>query len=135
MLHRIKDGQIANADDRADTVIGKALQMVDKIVAGEHLLRHRAGGHVLIADVAMQINHGRHHRLAGESDARCAGGDRQLAAPADCREAIVLDDERGVLDGAAVTGNEPPTFEHRQGAGRLAPDLRQSRQDQQQKGD
>jgi hypothetical protein len=39
-----------------------------------------------------------HHRLSGERDPRGAGGRRQIPFPADPGEAVVLDDERGVLD-------------------------------------
>ncbi len=69
----------------------------------------------------MRIDDRRHDGFAGQVDARRAGGNRDLAVSADRREAAVLDDEGGILDGAAVTHDEARTFERGHGgAGRLA---------------
>ena len=78
--------QIADADHRAEAVVGQALQMVDQILAREILLRHRAVPIVLIADVAVEVDLGRHHGLAGQVDARCAG--RKLQSARDGRRAV-----------------------------------------------
>jgi len=58
--------------------------------------------------MAVRIDDRRHHGLAGEIDARRAGGRRNLASSSNRRDAAVLDDESRILDrGAAVAGDEP----------------------------
>ena len=64
--------EVADADDGADAVIGQPLQMIDQVLACEGLLRHRAGRDVLVAEMAMEVGHCRHHGLAGEVDASSA---------------------------------------------------------------
>jgi putative heme-binding domain-containing protein len=88
--------------------------MVDEILACEVLLGHRAVHIVLVSDVAVEIDLGRHDRLARQVDTRRAGRDLQIAPPADTCEPVILHDECGVLDrGAAIARNQPGPFEHR----------------------
>ena len=106
--------EVADADDRTEPVVGETLQMVDEILAREVLLGHRAVHIVLVSDVAVEIDLGRHDRLARQGDARRAGRDLQIALAADPCEPVVLDDECGVLDrGAAIAGDQPGSFEYR----------------------
>ena len=105
--------EIADPDRGADAVEREALEMIDQVGAGEGLLRHRPGGNILEAEMAVHVDQRRHHRLAGEVDACRAGRRLHLAAPADRGEAVVLDDEGRVLDRrAAVAGDEPRALEH-----------------------
>ena len=82
-LHVGAVDQIADADGGADAVIGEPLHVIDQVLAGERLLRHRPFGNVLESEVAVQVDHRRHHGLAGEIDARGAGRNRHFAAAAD----------------------------------------------------
>ena len=61
------------------------------------------------------IDDRRHHGLAGKINARRAGRNHHLAVAADHREAAVLDNEGGILDGAAIAHDEAGAFEHRHG--------------------
>src|SRR5204863_615028 len=70
--------KIADADNRADSVIGKTLQMIDQVLAREHLLRHPAVRDVLVAEMAVQIDQRRHYGLAGEIDACTDSWDSDL---------------------------------------------------------
>ena len=109
--------QIADADDRADTVVGESLQMVDEILARVEFLGHGSFRYVLESDVAVEIDHRGHDGLARQIDVRSPGRNLQLTSPADPSEQVVLDKERGVFDGrAAVARNEPRPFEHRHAA-------------------
>ena len=109
--------EIANADDRADSVVGGTLEMIDQILARVGLLRHGPFGDVLESEVAVQVHHGRHHGLARQVNASDPFGDREFAAAADLGELVVLDKECGVLNRrAAVAGDQPRAFKYR-GAG------------------
>jgi hypothetical protein len=92
--------------------------VVDVVLAGEIRLRHLSGDGIDEAGMAMRVDDRRHDGLAGEIDARRAGRKRHLAVSTDCREAAVLDDEGGILDGAAVANDESRAFEHRHGRAR-----------------
>ena len=73
--------------------------------------------------MAVRIDDRRHHGLAGEIDARRAGGRRHLAPSSDRRDAGVLDDECRILDGsAAVACDEASALEQGRAGrpGRLA---------------
>ena len=88
--------------------------MVDEVLARVVLLGHRPVVDMLEADVAMDIDLGRHDRLAGQIHAGRSGWRLQLATATDPCELRVLDDECGVLDRrAAVAGDEPRPFEDR----------------------
>jgi hypothetical protein len=105
--------QIANADNRADPVVGETLQVVDEILAREELFGHGSIIHVLVSDVPVEIDHRRHDRLARQIDVHSPGWNLQLTALADSSEQIVLNQEGGVFDGgAAVAGDEAGPFEH-----------------------
>ena len=73
--------------------IGKPLQMIDQVLAGEALLGHHPFGEILKTEMAMHIDQRRHHRLAGEIDARGAGRQRHLALTADAGELRAGDEE------------------------------------------
>ena len=97
---------LAEAHDRADPVVRLPLQLID-----ERLARHR--------HVRMRVDDRRHDGLAGQIHASRTRRHLQLPSRADLGEPVVLDDERGILDGrAAVPDDEPRPFEHRH-AGRL----------------
>jgi hypothetical protein len=88
--------------------------MIDQVLAREVLLGHRAVPVVLVADVAVEIDLGRHHELGGQVDVRGAGRHLELSLAPHPREAIVLDEERRPLDRrAAVAGDEQRPFVHR----------------------
>ena len=87
-LERHIAGILAEAHDRADPVVRLPLQLID-----ERLARHR--------HVRMRVDDRRHDGLAGQIDASRAGRNLQLSSSADLGEPIVLNDERGILDGRA----------------------------------
>jgi hypothetical protein len=80
--------------------------MIDEILARVGFLRHRARGHVLEAEMTVEIGHGRHHGLAGQVDARRSFGDQHIRAPAGRDEAIALHNEGRVLDDVAVASDQ-----------------------------
>ena len=67
--------QVADADGCADSEVRETLQMIDEILAGEILLRHRPVPVVLVADMAVKIDLRRHDGLAREIDAHRSGRD------------------------------------------------------------
>ena len=73
-LHVGTIDKIADADHRTDSVVGEPLQVVDEVLAREHLLRHPAVGEILKAEMAVEIDERRHDGLAGKIDARAARG-------------------------------------------------------------
>jgi hypothetical protein len=85
--------EITDADCRAESVVGKNLEMRGEICAGEILLGHRPVCDVLEAEVAMRVDFPRHDRLSGQIDMRGAGRDLQRALAANFNEAIIGDDE------------------------------------------
>jgi hypothetical protein len=87
------------------TTVGEALQLGDEILAGEIVGAERRA--LPVAEVGVDIDHGRHHGLAGQIDADRAWRRRQLALPADADERAVLDHERGALDHRGVADDEP----------------------------
>ncbi len=113
--------QISNPNGGAESVGGEALEMVDQILTCVIFLRHGSVRGVLVTEVAMEIDFGGHHGLAGEIDACGSGGDRELATAADAGEESAVDDEGGVFDGrAAVASDESRAFKHGNLGGRLA---------------
>ena len=66
--------KIADANRGADADIGQALEMVDKVFAGEIFLGHGAFDDVLETVMAVQVGHGGHHGFAGKVDVRGASG-------------------------------------------------------------
>src|SRR5690242_15212653 len=60
--------EIADADRRAESVIGKNLEMRGEIRLREILLGHRPVGHVLEAEVAVRVDFARHYRFPGQID-------------------------------------------------------------------
>src|SRR5207244_247429 len=65
------------------------------------------------SEVAVDVDERGNDGLAGEIDARCAGGQSKVAFAADAGEAPVLDNERRAFDGVAVAENKPCAFEER----------------------
>ena len=63
------------------------------------------------AQVHMGVDDRRHHRLAGEIDARGAGRDGH--ALAGLHDLVAVDDQRRVLNDAAVADDEPHVLERR----------------------
>ena len=103
--------QVADANRGADAVVGQALEVIDQVLTGEVLLRHRAVPIVLVADVTVQVDFRRHHELAGQIDMRGARRHLDLSLPSHPAERVVLNQERGVLDRCtAVAGDEQRTF-------------------------
>src|SRR4030095_12522443 len=94
-------------------MVGEPFKMVDEILARVGLLRHGSLSYVLVADVAVEIDHHRHHGLALELDAHRPRGDQHVSAPPHRGEPVVLDDKRGVLDDVAVAREEARPFENR----------------------
>src|SRR5579872_1683148 len=102
--------QVANPDGRAHPVVGETLQMVDQILSRVVFLGHRAIRVVLVAEVAVKIDLGRHDGLSGEIDAGRAGRHLYFAFAADSGKLCILDNEGGVLDDATIAGDEPRAF-------------------------
>lgn len=100
--------QVADADHRAESVPGEALEMIDQVLARVIFLRHRAVDIVLEADMAVEIDLAGHDGFASQVDVCRAGGDLQFAALAYLSELAVLDDEGGVFDGWAVVARDEP---------------------------
>jgi hypothetical protein len=64
----------------------------------------------------MIVDERRHHGLAGDIDARCAGRHRHLAAAAHRRDPVARDDDGGIVDRrTAIAGDEPRAFEYGNG--------------------
>src|SRR5215468_7223018 len=85
--------------------------MVEEILRIEVLLRHAAVFLIQEAKVAVDINHRRHHRLAGQIDMHSAAGSLKLAFPADTCEMAVLHDERRIFYWRlTVAQDEPPAI-------------------------
>src|SRR5215813_9610606 len=83
----------SHTDCRSETVVGIPLQMIEKILWIEVLLRHAAVFLIQKSEVAMGIHHRRHHCLPGEIDPHRAAGSLQFAFSANAREMAVLNDE------------------------------------------
>jgi hypothetical protein len=104
----------AGADRRGDPMVGVTLQVVDIVLSGEVRLRHGAVCHVEKPEMAVRIDDRGHDGLPRQVDACCARRHIDLAVTANRCEPIVLHDKRGVLNRrAAIAGDEPRTFEHR----------------------
>jgi hypothetical protein len=72
----------------------------------------------------VRIDQGGHHRLSGEVDPPRAGRRRQVPFPADPGEAVVLNDERGVLNrSGAVADDQAGAFEERDPGGCRLPSV------------
>src|SRR5215510_13374979 len=102
--------------------------MVGEILTRVGLFRHGPLSDVLVTDVAVEIDHRRHHSLARELDARRSRRDQHVTAPSHYGEAVILDNKGRVLDGVAVARDEARSFEHRYSSrpGALASHLRES---------
>ena len=92
--------------------------MIDQVLARVGRLGHRAFDDILKSDVAVEIDHRRHDRLACEIDMD-AGWYLDLAAAADGYEPIVCDDEYGILDGGAAVSRDEPRSVERGDSGNL----------------
>ena len=93
-----------------DAEIREAAHVVEDVVARVVL---RAARQVLhVADVRVAVDQRGNDRLAGQIDARGAGGRLNLAAASDPRERRALDEKGRVLDRrAAVAGDQARAFE------------------------
>src|SRR5262247_1651060 len=87
--------------------------MVDEILTCVGLFRHGPLSYVLVTDVAVEIDHRRHHGLARELDPRRSRRDQHLTAPSHYGKPAILDDKGRVLDGVAIARDEARSFEHR----------------------
>ena len=106
----------AGGDDGADAVVGVAVQMVDEVLAGEV---PGAPARVLLpAEMGMGVDERRHHRAPGQVDDRRLGRRRHLAGVPDPHDQTVADDERGLLDDAAVTNDHAGAREQLAGRSR-----------------
>jgi hypothetical protein len=56
--------EVADPDRGADAVEGEALHVIDQVLAGKGLLGHRPRRDVLESEMAVHIDHRRHHGLA-----------------------------------------------------------------------
>src|SRR5262249_7401650 len=66
--------EIADAYDRAESVVGETLQVVDQVVASKVFLGHCAVHIVLISDEAVQVDLRRHDGLPAQIDMNGARG-------------------------------------------------------------
>src|SRR5262249_17736299 len=105
--------EVADADDGADTVVSETLKMVDEILTRVGRFRHGPLSYVLVTDVAVEIDHRRHHGLARELDARRSRRDQHVTAPSHYGKPVILDDKGRVLDGVAIARDEARSFENR----------------------
>ena len=97
----------AGGDDRADAVVGVAVQMVDEVLAGE--VAGAPARVPLPAEMRVGVDERRHHRAPGQVDDCRLRRRRHLGGAADPHDQIVADQERGLLDDAAVpTITRPP---------------------------
>src|SRR5262245_25063957 len=87
--------------------------MVDEILARVGRFRHGPLSYVLVTDVAVEIDHRRHHGLARELDARRSRRDQHVTAPSHYGKPVILDDKGRVLDGVAIARDEARSFENR----------------------
>jgi hypothetical protein len=80
--------------------------VIDVIFAREIVLRHCPGDHVEEARMAVRVYNSRDHGLAGKIDPARATRRENLTLPADLREAVADNQQRGILNrGRAVTRN------------------------------
>src|SRR5262245_30325213 len=94
--------------------------MIDKVLAREVLLGHRAVPVVLVSKVAMQIDLRGHHGFSRQIHALSAIRHRYFTASSNASERSALDDERRILDGRRpITSDQPGAFEYDR-CGRLA---------------
>ena len=121
--------QIADADRGAEPVISEPLKMIDEVLAREVFLCHRAVPIVLVTKVTVEIDLCRHHRLAGQIHMlRICGNLHFSATPYAC-ELAAVDNESRILDGSAITCDEPRSFIYGH-AGRAALSKRDRNNDQ-----
>ena len=86
----------ALGDDGAHAEVERAIEVVDDCVAPIVLRAIR--GAFLEAGVRVYVDERRHHRLAGEIDARGARRRFHIFCPPDADDGAVLDDEGRILD-------------------------------------
>ena len=96
----------AHAHRRRDAVVRVALQVIDDRRAREVLLARHARLLVRVAHVVVGIDDRGHDGLAREVHARRARRQRDLALSSDARNPVVLHEERGALDHAAVADDQ-----------------------------
>ena len=74
-----------------------------------------------VPEMGMELDEGRHDRLAGQVDPHRACWERELSFPADAQDPVVLDDEGGALQrGARFTADETRALEQRHGGAGLS---------------
>ena len=117
-------GLESHAQSGAHAVVRAPLELIDEVLTRIVRLAVAAIPDVDQSVMVVTVDQGRHHRLAGQVHAHGALGWLTLTLPADPRDGVALDEERGVLDRSApVADDEPRTLE----PGCIAPCLRRTR--------